>query len=113
MRMGADSIASCVGTRFLLPQKKRQNFRSMPTHTAASGSRFWQETFCPDCHIRNGTIACSVDAIRLSIELGGRSEAEADVVVPILRRVVVAVRDAAIHRVVVPGAAAIHAVRAL
>jgi hypothetical protein len=54
-----------------------------------------------------------VDAIRLSVELGGRSEAEAEIVVPILWRVVVAVRDAAVLRVVVPGAAAIHTVRAL
>ena len=59
------------------------------------------------------TIACSVDAIRPSIELGRRGEAEAEIVVPILRRVVVAVRDAAILRVVVPRAAAIHAVRTL
>jgi hypothetical protein len=54
-----------------------------------------------------------VDAIRPSIELGGRNEAEAEVVVPILRRIVVAVRDAAVLRVVVPGAAANNAVRAL
>lgn len=54
-----------------------------------------------------------MEAIWPSIELGGRGEAEAGIVVPILRRVVVAVRNAAILGRVVPGAAAIHAVRAV
>ena len=90
---------------------KRLNFRSLPTHTAASTPLIaW---FFVPIFIGSRTIACSVDAIRPSIELRGRGEAEADVVVPILRRVVVAVRDAAILRVVVPRAAAKHTVRTL
>jgi len=54
-----------------------------------------------------------VDAIRPSIELRGRGDPEADVVVPVVRRVVVAAGGATVLRVVVPRAAAVHAVRAL
>ena len=54
-----------------------------------------------------------MDAIRLSCALKGQSEAEADVVVAVVRRVVVAIGGTAILRRVVPTAAAIHAVRAL
>ena len=64
-------------------------------------------------HKESRTIAWSVDAIRPSIELGGRCEAEAYVVVPILWRVVVAICNATIRGVVVPTAAAIHTVRTL
>ena len=62
---------------------------------------------------KNGsrTSACSSDAVRTSCELEG--EAEADVIVAIRRRVVVAISGAAVLGVVVPAAAAIHAVRAL
>ena len=52
-------------------------------------------------------------AIRLSCELAGQGEAEAEIVVPISRLVVVAVRDTAVLRVVDPAAAANHAVNAL
>jgi len=92
---------------------KRLNFRSLPTHTAASTALIaW---FFVPIFIGSRTIACSVDAIRPSIELRGRGEAEADVVVPILRsrKFGIAVRDAAILRVVVPRAAAKHTVRTL
>jgi len=58
-----------------------------------------------------GAIACSMEAIRPSCELEG--EAEADMVVAVVRLVVVAVRSAAVLRVVVPAAAAQHAVDAL
>ena len=54
-----------------------------------------------------------MDAIRHTIELGGRSDPEAVIVVAVVRVVVVAVRHAAVLRVVVPGAAAKNAVRAL
>jgi len=95
-------------------KKERQNVRSVPTNTAARPSALKRRVFCPDPN-RSGsrTIACSVDAIRPSIELEGRSQAEADVVVAVVRRVVVAIRGAAILRVVVPRAATVHAVRAL
>ena len=92
-------------------EKKAAERSVIPTSTATQGpdlSGFFVPT---DAGI--GTIACSVDAIRPSIELGGRTEAEAIVVVPILGRVVVAIRNAAILSVVVPAAAAQHTVRAL
>lgn len=60
---------------------------------------------------RNRTTICSSVAVRLSCEL--EDEAEADVIVAVLRPVVVAVRDAAVLGVVVPAAAAVHAVIAL
>ena len=44
---------------------------------------------------------------------GKQDEAEADIVIAVRRRVVVAVRGAAVLSVVDPTAAAIHAVRAL
>ena len=73
-----------------------------PPQTATSG------LFVP---IATGsrTNICSSAAIRLSCELKG--EAEAQVVVAVRRRVVVAVRSAAVLRVVVPAAAAVHPVR--
>ena len=54
-----------------------------------------------------------MDVIRLSRELEGDSEAEAKVVVPVRRLVVVAIGGAAVLRFVVPAAAAIHTVVAL
>lgn len=60
---------------------------------------------------RTGTIACSVDAIRPSREL--EDEAEADIVIAVVRPVVVAVRSAAVLRFVEVTAAAQDAVRAL
>jgi len=48
-----------------------------------------------------------------SFELGGRGDAEPNVVVAVRRRVVVAVSGTAVLRVVVPTAAAQHTVRAL
>jgi len=61
----------------------------------------------------SGSITCSVAAIRQSCELKRADEAEADIVVAVVRPVVVAIRDAAVLRVVVPTAAAKHAVVAL
>jgi len=64
----------------------------------------------------DGTITCSVAAIQHSCELKRTGEAEADIVVPILRSRefgIVAISGAAILCVVVPTAAAIHAVVAL
>ena len=52
-------------------------------------------------------------AIRHSRDLKGTNKAEADIVVAVRRRVVVAIGDAAVLRVVVPRAAAVHAVVAL
>ncbi|WP_339133313.1 MAG: hypothetical protein WGN25_12430 [Candidatus Electrothrix sp. GW3-4] len=69
--------------------------------------------FCPAVQAGNRIIVCSVEAIRLSRELGGEGKAEADVVVPILRRVVVPIDGTAVHRVVDPAAAAQNAVRPL
>ena len=54
-----------------------------------------------------------MDVIRLSRELEGGNEAEAEVVVPVRRLVVVAIGGAAVLRFVVPAAAAIHTVVAL
>jgi len=54
-----------------------------------------------------------VDVVRLSRELQGRGEAEAEVVVTVRRPVVVAIGGAAVLRFVVPAAAAIHTVVAL
>ena len=59
---------------------------------------------------RDGSNTCSVVAIPHSRELKGTDEAEAEVVVTVRGRVVVAIGDAAILRVVVPRAAAVHAV---
>ena len=47
-----------------------------------------------------------------SFDLGDEREAEAQVIVPVVGVVVVAVRHPAVVGVVVPGAAAVHAVRA-
>lgn len=58
-----------------------------------------------------GTNSCSVAAIRPVIELEG--EAEADIVVAVVRRVVVAIGGTAVLPVVVPVAAAHDAVVAL
>ena len=62
---------------------------------------------------RDGTNTCSVAAIRHSRDLKGTNKAEADIVVAVRRLVVVAIGDAAVLRVVVPRAAAVHAVVAL
>lgn len=61
----------------------------------------------------SGTTACLVEALRLSRKLRGRSQAETDVVVAVVRLVVVAVRGAAVVRFVEVAAAAQDAVRAL
>jgi len=58
-------------------------------------------------------MACLVAAIRHSCKLQGRNEAEAETVVTVQRRVVVAVRRAAVLRIPAPVAAAVHAVVAL
>ena len=64
--------------------------------------------FCPaDCRGRTGT--CSVEAIRLSRELEGKGQAEADIVVAIVGLVPVAIRSAAVDSVVEVVAAAEHA----
>ena len=52
-------------------------------------------------------------AIQPSGELQGKDEAEADIVVTVVRLVVVAIGDTAILRMIVPAAAANNAVRAL
>ncbi len=54
---------------------------------------------------------CSVEAIRHSPELEGQSQPEADIVVAIVGVPVVAVRYAAVLRIVEPAAAAVHAIR--
>jgi len=54
-----------------------------------------------------------VEAIRLSGELGGQSQAEADVVDAVAGLVAVAIRDAAVLRFVEVAAAANHAINAL
>ena len=55
-----------------------------------------------------------MDAIRLSCELQGNGdEAEADIVVAVCRLVVVAVSGTAVRSIVVPAAAADHAVPTL
>jgi len=95
----------------IFTNKKAAERSVIPTSTAAQGPDLYGFFVPPDVGI--GTIACSVDAIRPSIELGGRTEAEAIIVVPILGRVVVAIRNAAILSVIVPAAAAQHTVRAL
>ena len=48
-----------------------------------------------------------------TVEAELQGEAEAEIVVPAVRRVVVSVRHATVPGVVVPAAAAVHAVRAL
>ena len=58
-------------------------------------------------------MTCSVAAVRLSRELKRTRQAEAYEVIAGRRRIVVAVRNAAVLRIVVPAAAAIHAVVAL
>jgi hypothetical protein len=73
--------------------------------------RPFSEGICPD-KIRNRTNVCSTVVIRLNSELEGKNDAEAQVVVAIRGRVVVAISDAAVLRVVVPATAAIHTVRA-
>ena len=50
-------------------------------------------------------------AIRPIYEL--ESKAEAEIVVAVLRRVIVPIRNPAVLRIVIPAAAAIHAIRAL
>ena len=52
-----------------------------------------------------------MDCRPASIELGG-GHPEAEVIVTVVRLPIVAIRHAAVLRFVVPGAAAIHAVRA-
>ncbi|MEM6261915.1 MAG: hypothetical protein AAGI38_05365 [Bacteroidota bacterium] len=54
---------------------------------------------------------CSVEAIRLSRELAGKPQAQ--IVVAVARRVVVAIGNAAVPRRVVPVTAPVHAVRSL
>ena len=87
---------------------------ALPTLLPCPGKCRIFATLAPNIQGRaGGTITCSVAAIRHSCELKRTNKAEADVVVPIVRRVVVAIGGAAILRVVVPTAAAIHAVVAL
>ncbi len=98
-----------VNTNAISPKKSGRIFGSRPTHTAARSAR--GPRFRPNRWFGTGTIAWSVEAIRPSRELEG--EAEADIVVAVVRLVVVAVRGAAVLRIVVPVAAAQHAVRTL
>jgi len=63
-------------------------------------------TFSP---LRDRAAICSSAAIQLACELEG--ETEANVVVAVRRPVIVAIGGAAVLRVVVPAAAAVHAVR--
>ena len=94
--------------RFFQKQKRRQqSVRADPTSTAACCGR--SRLFAPG-KPGGRTIVCSVDAIRLSCELGGTDQAEAGVVVAIRRLVPVAVGGAAVPGVVDPAAAAKHAV---
>jgi hypothetical protein len=78
-----------------------------PTNTAVLAHRI--SLFVPTGGSR--TACCSSGAIRPHYEL--EDEAEAEIVVAVRRLVVVAVSGAAILRIVVPAAAAIHAVLAL
>lgn len=57
--------------------------------------------------------ACSVEAIRHSRELGGDHNTEPDIVVAVIGLVVIAVRAAAVDRIVEIAAAAKHALSAL
>ncbi len=72
-----------------------------------------KNAFLPVGKQRNGTITCSVEAIRHSRELEGKRQAEAEVVVAITRLVVVPVGGAAVRRIVEVAAAAVHAIGAL
>ncbi|OPZ97770.1 MAG: hypothetical protein BWY70_01403 [Bacteroidetes bacterium ADurb.Bin408] len=54
-----------------------------------------------------------MEAIRLSLELKDNREAEAEVIVTVVGAIVVPIGRAAVPGVVVPTAAAIHAIRAL
>jgi hypothetical protein len=54
---------------------------------------------------------CSRSVIRLSFELKEDNKAEAYIVVPIRRRVVVPIGGATILRIVVPATTAIHTIR--
>lgn len=90
---------------FFLKKAKKDDFLPYKaTH------RPFSEGICPD-KIRNRTNVCSTVVIRLNSELEGKNDAEAQVVVAIRGRVIVAIRYTAIHGVVVPATAAIHAIR--
>lgn len=80
-----------------------------PTNTAALAA-FAGRLFVPLLGGNRAT-RCSSGAIRQHYELEG--EAEADIVVAVRRLVVVAISRAAVLSIVVPAAAAIHAVLAL
>jgi len=59
------------------------------------------------------TIICSREAIRHSGELGGQYQPKTDIVIAVRRMVVIAIGNAAVLRIIVPVAAAQHAIMTL
>jgi hypothetical protein len=69
--------------------------------------------FCPGRQPGSWIIVCSVEAVRLSRELEGKNQAEAYVVITLLRLIVIPIDRATVQRVVEVAAAPDNPVRTL